>query len=65
MTEKPQAAILALGTTGYFNLMTRLMAGSAPPAPEDAPMLARMAKIGIVPDEPSTRARSIRRCRPR
>ena len=52
MTEKPQAAILALGTTGYFNLMTKLMGGAAPPAPEDAPMLARIAKIGIVPGEP-------------
>jgi hypothetical protein len=52
MTDKPQAAILALGTTGYFNLMSRLMAGSAPPAKEDAPMLARMAKIGIVPGQP-------------
>jgi hypothetical protein len=52
MTEKPQAAILALGTTGYFNLMTKLMGSAAPPAPEDAPMLARMAKIGIVPGQP-------------
>ena len=52
MTEKPQAAILALGTNGYFNLMTRLMAGAAPPAPEDAPILARMARLGIVPGQP-------------
>jgi hypothetical protein len=52
MTERPQAAILALGTTGYFNLMTKLMASVAPPAPEDAPMLAHMAKIGIVPGQP-------------
>jgi hypothetical protein len=52
MTEKPQAVILALGTTGYFNLMTKLMGSAAPPAPEDAPLLARMAKIGIVPGQP-------------
>jgi hypothetical protein len=52
MTEAPQKAILALGTTGYFNLMTKLMGSAAPPAPEDAPMLARMAKIGIVPGQP-------------
>lgn len=52
MTEKPQAAILALGTTGYFNLMTKLMGSVSPPAPADAPMLARMAKIGIVPGQP-------------
>lgn len=52
MTEPPQKAIASLGTTGYFNLMTRLMADAAPAAPEDAPMLARMAKIGIVPGQP-------------
>jgi hypothetical protein len=52
MTEAPQKAILGLGTTGYFNLMTELMGSAAPPAPEDAPMLARMAKIGIVPGKP-------------
>jgi hypothetical protein len=52
MTEKPQAAILAMGTEGYFNLMTKLMGGVAPPAAEDAPMVARMAKIGIVPGKP-------------
>ncbi len=52
MTEAPQKAILGLGTTGYFNLMTKLMGSAAPPAPEDAPMLARMAKIGIVPGKP-------------
>lgn len=52
MTEKPQAAILAMGTEEYFNLMARLMGGAAPPAVEDAPMLGRMAKIGIVPGQP-------------
>jgi hypothetical protein len=52
MTEAPQKAIAALGTTGYFNLMTKLMGSAAPPAPEDAPILTRMAKIGIVPGEP-------------
>ncbi len=41
-----------LGTDGYFNLMTRLMKDAAPPAKEDAPLLARMAKIGIVPGMP-------------
>jgi hypothetical protein len=52
MTEKPQAVILAMGTEGYFNLMARLMGGDAPPAAEDAPMIARMAKLGIVPGAP-------------
>jgi hypothetical protein len=46
MTAKPQEAILAMGTEGYFTLMAKLMDGIAPPAAEDAPMLASMAKIG-------------------
>src|SRR4029077_7708116 len=36
----------------YFNMMARLMGGAAPPAPEDAPILPRMAKIGLVPGQP-------------
>ncbi len=52
MTEAPQTAILALGTAGYFDLMAKLMGGAAPPAAADAPILARMAKIGIVPGQP-------------
>jgi hypothetical protein len=52
MTDKPQAVILAMGTAGYFDLMAKLMAGAAPPAPEDGPILARMAKIGIAPGQP-------------
>ncbi|SFH80483.1 DUF1254 domain-containing protein [Planctomicrobium piriforme] len=52
MTDKPQQAILDLGTEGYFNLMAQLMGSSAPPAKADAPILARMAKIGIVPGKP-------------
>ncbi|MCB1701276.1 MAG: DUF1254 domain-containing protein [Halioglobus sp.] len=52
MTEQPQKAILALGTDGYFNMMTRLMGGVAPAPAEDAPMLARMARLGILPGKP-------------
>src|SRR3984885_14092723 len=52
MTDKPQSVILAMGTEGYFNLMAKLIGGVAPPAAEDAPMLASMAKIGIVPGKP-------------
>ena len=52
MTAKPQEAILAMGTVGYFNLMAKLMDGIAPPAADDAPMLASMAKIGIAPGKP-------------
>jgi hypothetical protein len=52
MTDPPQKAIADLGATGYFNLLTKLMAGAASAAPEDAPMVERMAKIGIVPGQP-------------
>jgi hypothetical protein len=52
MTDKPQTVIIDMGTEGYFNLMAKLMAGAAPPPAEDAPILGRMAKIGIVPGKP-------------
>ncbi len=52
MTDKPQEAILAMGTGPYFDMMAKLMAGTAPPAPADAPMVARMATLGIVPGQP-------------
>jgi len=52
MTDKPQQAIMALGTKGYFDLMTKLMCGSAPAYAADAPALARFAKIGIEPCKP-------------
>ena len=51
MTDKPQQVIDAMDTSTYFNMMTRLMGDAAPPAPEDAPIIARMAKIGIVPGQ--------------
>jgi hypothetical protein len=52
MTDKPQLVILGMDTSDYFNMMARLMGGAAPPASEDAPILARMAKIGLVPGQP-------------
>jgi hypothetical protein len=52
MTDGPQTVLLDMGTEGYFNLMAKLMGGDAPPAATDAPMIARMAKIGIVPGKP-------------
>lgn len=33
-------------------MLAKLMGSAAPPAPEDAPILARMAKLGIVPGQP-------------
>jgi hypothetical protein len=52
MTDAPQKVILDMGTEGYFKLMARLMGSDAPPATTDAPMLARMARLGIVPGQP-------------
>lgn len=52
MTASPQQAILDLGTAGYFDLMAKLMGDAAPAAPEDAPMVASMARLGIVPGQP-------------
>jgi hypothetical protein len=49
MTDKPQQVILAMGTEGYFNLLAKLMAKSAPPAKDDTAILARMRRIGIAP----------------
>lgn len=52
MTDKPQAVIIGLGTAGYFDMMAKLMCKDAPPAAADAPMLERMAKIGLEPCKP-------------
>ncbi len=52
MTDKPQEVILALGTAGYFDMMAKLMCKDSPAAAADAPMLARMAKIGLEPCKP-------------
>lgn len=41
----------ALGTEAYFNLLAALMLNN-PPAPADAPILARMASLGIAPGKP-------------
>jgi hypothetical protein len=49
MTNKPQEVILGLDSAAYFNMMARLMCKDAPPAVEDAPLVARMATLGIVP----------------
>jgi hypothetical protein len=51
MTDAPQAVILGMDTATYFNMMAKLMGRAAPPAPEDAPMVARMSKIGLVPGQ--------------
>ena len=52
MTDKPQAVILAMGTEGYFNWLSKAMCGNAPAYAADAPALARFAKIGFEPCKP-------------
>lgn len=52
LTDKPQQVILGMGVSEYFNRLAKLMGGDAPPAAEDAPIIAKMAKIGIVPGQP-------------
>ncbi len=47
MTDSPQDVILAMGTEGYFNWMSKAMCHSAPAYAADAPALARFAKIGL------------------
>ena len=49
MTDKPQAVILAMGTEGYFNWMSKRMCADSPAYAADAPALARFAKIGFEP----------------
>ena len=52
MTDKPQAVILALGTEGYFNWMSKRMCEAAPAYADDAPILAKMVTIGFEPCKP-------------
>ena len=47
--ETPQQRLAALDTAASFDLLARLLASSAPPATADAPLLARMATLGIEP----------------
>ncbi len=49
-----------MDTSAYFNMLTRLMGSDiAPPAAEDAPIIARLARIGIVPGQSSTSPNSL------
>jgi hypothetical protein len=57
MTDAPQAVILAMGTEGYFNWLSKRMCEAAPAYQADGPMLARMAKIGVEPCKPFTLAK--------
>ncbi len=52
MTAKPQEVILGMDAPTYFNRMAKLMCTDAPPAAEDAPIVAKMATLGIVSCQP-------------
>lgn len=52
MTDAPQKVIEGMGVDGYFNRLVKLMCKDAPPAAADAPMLEKMATLGIVPCQP-------------
>jgi hypothetical protein len=43
-----------MSTAEYFNLMAKAMAVDPPVLPQDAAMVAAMAKIGLVPGQPFT-----------
>ena len=49
MTDSPQIVIDKMDASAYFNMMARLTCKDAPPAAEDAPILAKMATIGLEP----------------
>jgi len=51
MKTPPREQVNALDVAAYFNLMAQLMKDN-PPVAEDAPIVARIAKIGIVPGQP-------------
>ena len=50
--EKVRDIISAMDTQTYFNAMALSMAANPPVLPQDAPIVAEMAKIGLVPGKP-------------
>lgn len=52
MTDKVRDVINAMAIEDYFSMMADLMGSSAPPAAEDAEIVARMATFGLVPGQP-------------
>ena len=50
MKRSVRDSVNALDAQAFFGMMAELMKAN-PPAPEDAPMVARMAEIGLVPGE--------------
>jgi hypothetical protein len=50
--EKVRDIIGAMDTQTYFNAMAKSMVINPPVMPQDAPIVVRMAKIGLVPGKP-------------
>src|SRR5262249_15777749 len=51
-SKKPvRDQVNALSTEAYFDLLARLLKDN-PPAVADAPMVARLARLGVVPGQP-------------
>lgn len=50
--EKVRDIISAMDTQTYFNAIAMSMAVNPPVLPRDAPIVAEMAKIGLVPGKP-------------
>ena len=48
MKTPPPEQLKALGVEGYFSYLAKLLKNN-PPLPQDAPMIARMASIGLTP----------------
>jgi hypothetical protein len=50
--DVPRQVVQAMDAADYFRLLLRLLGAAAPPATEDAPLLDRMARIGLEPGKP-------------
>ena len=50
--DKVRDVIGAMDTQSYFNALATSMAANPPVLPQDAPIVAEMAKIGLVPGKP-------------
>lgn len=52
MTDPVRDVLSAMDSTTYFNMMAQVMGDGAQPLPADAPIAAKMARIGLVPGKP-------------
>jgi hypothetical protein len=50
--EIVRSVIAKMSTSEYFNFLTEAMKENPPVLPQDAPIVAKMARIGIVPGKP-------------